>query len=1040
MFRLSRALVALVALALLALAPSVASAASPAARSADAFRAVSGTPAPTHAGRPREVDPERFHAFTVDHAALGAVLRDAPAERATAGRGADALTVTLPGPDGEDHRFAVRATAVLDAELQAAHPEIATYAGVGVDDRGATVRLDLTPLGLHASVVGPDGAWYVDPYYRGDRSLYVAYDRDALGENVHGPLVEPENPFEAKDLEPFASSLPRAGGTVTRRTYRLALVSDPSYAAYFGPENVMAAKAVLMDRVNQIYNDDVAIELQIANRPLTEGMGGFAAGEDRSGDALNLDTDAEMYEAGGPCGTAPCYPVADPAEVSCGDVLESNFTAVPQLMQGQPFDIGHIALGLNGGGVAALYAVGGDAKSIGCTGVPNPVGDYFAVDYVAHEMGHQFAGNHTFAGTQWNCATGNRNDDPGTEGPGAPGTSVEPGSGTSVMAYAGICRQDNLQPHSDPYFSQRSISEISTYVTTSFADLSEVQTVSLSAFGTGDQFALTYDGKVSSTITFAQYTAAAGAGATAIEARLAELGITAEVTPYGASPTLGAEGFSIEFQDTVDHPQVGVTGGTGGTTGFAGETVHGGAWTNGGATSPTTNTAPTVTVPPTTYLPKQTPFTLTGSGTDPDGDPLVYTWEQNDPNLDEGTALIDNVKTTGPLFRMFSQRAATTEPDALTSPAPGNNAASPDPSRTFPDLAQVVAGNTNAKTGACPAVELVGDDGPTPPAVPASVVECYAEFLPTEDYVGSVGAGPRLHFRLTARDTQTGGGGTGAADTEVRIDRSAGPFLVTSQGAASSAAAGGPLPVTWNRANTDDGLVNVQAVRILLSTDGGKTFDRVLAVSTPNDDSETVTLPAGTETSTARIKIEAIGGVFFDVSDADLTITAPVPGTGAGETPTTTTPTTTAPATTPTPSPAPAPTPSPAPAPGPAPATAGQLRPSLTSLASRLRVTSTGRVHVRVRCVLVPSTGSAPARCTGTVRIRARIGGRTVTIGSASFNGTRAGTKTVSVRLTTRGRRAAAARAGISAKVAVTLRSGGTSRTATKTVRVRTAG
>ena len=136
--------------------------------------------------------------------------------------------------------------------------------------------------------------------------------------------------------------------------------------------------------------------------------------------------------------------------------------------------------------------MGESGKARGCTGLPKPEGDFYAVDYVAHEIGHQFAGNHTFDGTLVNCSLTNRNG----------GTSVEPGSGSSVMAYAGICGRDNLQPHSDPYFSQRSIDEITAHVTADPFTYDEQQVVNLQGFdSTGESFQLTYPGATPVTIT-----------------------------------------------------------------------------------------------------------------------------------------------------------------------------------------------------------------------------------------------------------------------------------------------------------------------------------------------------------------------------------------------------------------------------------------------------------------------------------------------------------------------------------------------------------
>lgn len=92
-------------------------------------------------------------------------------------------------------------------------------------------------------------------------------------------------------------------------------------------------------------------------------------------------------------------------------------------------------------------------------------------------MGHQFSGNHPFNGNQLNCAANNR----------SAANSVEPGSGSSVMAYAGICLTDDLQAHSNPYFSQRSLQEISNYTTSSQSAINEVQTASLRHFGGGNE-------------------------------------------------------------------------------------------------------------------------------------------------------------------------------------------------------------------------------------------------------------------------------------------------------------------------------------------------------------------------------------------------------------------------------------------------------------------------------------------------------------------------------------------------------------------------
>ena len=434
---------------------------------------------PSLTGSKVRVTPKQYAAVKVDLTQLRADLRQAPAARTSGG----GMTVKVPTPSGASERFAVHKTQVMQSRLAARHPEIATYAGRSLDHRGTSIALDVTPMGFHASVRGPMGqrAWFVDPAFNKRGTLtHLSYYGGSVPKAV-ADFAEKQAPEVKAAMARRAKAASRVGtapgALVKQRLYRLALVTDPSYAAVFGTDNVLAEKVTLINRVNQIYNDDLAVQLRLINRT----------------DDLNLDTDAKATGKNGPCGSHPCFdppgadPETQPGMLDFCDVpgLLRIRTVLGQIIGASNFDIGHLGLGVDGGGIANLGVVGSEWKAQGCTGLAQPQGDFYAIDYVAHEMGHQFAGNHTFNGTQRNCSTGNRN------GP----TSVEPGSGSSVMAYAGICNTDDLQPHTDPYFSQRSQDEINGYTGADLPPVPEVQTVSLRGFNAdGETVTLGYPG------------------------------------------------------------------------------------------------------------------------------------------------------------------------------------------------------------------------------------------------------------------------------------------------------------------------------------------------------------------------------------------------------------------------------------------------------------------------------------------------------------------------------------------------------------------
>ena len=304
------------------------------------WKQLSGKPAKTKNGHQAEIAAEGAPTYSLDRSGMESTLEDAPQEDTTAAA-VDPLVVSLPAPDGTMQRFALQETSVMEAELAAKHPEIKTYAGKGIDDPTAPIRADLTPLGFHASVRSPRGAWYIDPYYQQDQSVYASYYardleragrgvRGARGRRVHGGGAAgrawPPRPSRSARRSRCAPTGSRWSPTRPTRP-----TSAPRRDTCTG-----RAKVTLVNRVNQIYEDETAIRLVLIDDT----------------DKTNLNTTALATEPNGPCGSAACFTAAPSSRRLHGGLLTRNRIVLGQIIGASNYDIGHIGLGVNGGGVA----------------------------------------------------------------------------------------------------------------------------------------------------------------------------------------------------------------------------------------------------------------------------------------------------------------------------------------------------------------------------------------------------------------------------------------------------------------------------------------------------------------------------------------------------------------------------------------------------------------------------------------------------------------------------------------------------------------
>ena len=363
----------------------------------------------------------KYQVFSLDLDKLKAQLDGVPSRNNISS--SSMAEIYFPDNNGGMERFQVSETSTLAPEIALKYPNIKTYIGFSLDNPGTRIRFSITPQGLKTMSTYPDKpTLFTVPLNKGNVSQYITYDRnvridskedfECLTENEYVPIKE-------------ITSFNRDANDQILRTLRIAISTTGEYTNFWddgdntngdAQEDALAAVVSTLNRTNEVFEVDMAVSFQLVS------------------------------------GTEIIYPTAstDPySSSSPNGQLQSTLTSE---VGESNYDIGHLFdYGSNNGNAGCIGCVCVDGqKGSGFSShqfTDNDGGpymdDFFDIDYVPHEIGHQMGGNHTFSMS--------------SEGT---GVNYEPGSGTTIMGYAGITGADDVQDHSDPYFHYGTINQV----------------------------------------------------------------------------------------------------------------------------------------------------------------------------------------------------------------------------------------------------------------------------------------------------------------------------------------------------------------------------------------------------------------------------------------------------------------------------------------------------------------------------------------------------------------------------------------------------
>lgn len=620
------------------------------------------------------INASSYRTLSLDLAALRASLAAAPMEFTPAAQDRPAQ-VSLPLPDGRMEVFELVESPVMAPGLAVKYPNIRAYAARSTERPMCSARIEVSPQGLTAAVVAPEGKIFIEPYATQQNRYHISYykrdlqfDELPLASCGYDDAISEELALEEQLAISERGELSfRSSTTVPLRTYRLALVCTGEFGQNNGGtvEGVLAAFNTAVSRLNQTFQPEVAVRMEMIER--TEEL-------------IFLNAAGDPFQ-----------------NANMGrELLGQNQNFLNGAIGAGSYDIGHIFTGGCsdvGGVVSGTVCTSGKGRGVTCHSSSNI---NFIVDRImTHEIAHQFAVGHS-----WNNCPGDALEQLSSA------NAYEPGSGSTIMSYAGSCGNQNIAFNSDTYYN------------------------------------------IGSLIRFTSH------------------------AREGNGSTCGTETSTDNHFPVIEWP------------------YEDGFW-----------------------IPISTPFELSASATDEDGDELTYVWEQFDLGP---VADINNPIGNAPTFRSIR---------------PATNGSK----RVFPSLNKVISNNYDN-----------------------------TEVLPTYER--------DLTFQFVVRDNHPEHGSAVWEKVAFKATANAGPFVVLQPNTSDEEWQGGEYrEVSWDVANTDNNRVNCQYVDILLSVNGGQTYPYTLLERTPNDGSAFVDVP-DVSVNNARIRVQASDNIFFDISDANFRI------------------------------------------------------------------------------------------------------------------------------------------------------------------------